>query len=184
MDATDYLKTLLDPQRLAVVGAVALAARSAGEVSDRTGVPTREVLAVLGPLVAEGLVRRTGGTPDTYQVDADALRQLAQDLPQPAPPAREVMYGMTADEQTVLARFFVDRRLVEIPSQRSKRRVVLERLALDFEPGRHYAEAEVNEVLQAYHGDYASLRRHLVDEGFLDREAGTYWRSGGRVDDE
>jgi hypothetical protein len=26
------------------------------------------------------------------------------------------------------------------------------------------------------------LRRHLVDEGFLDRDHGRYWRTGGRVD--
>jgi hypothetical protein len=59
--------------------------------------------------------------------------------------------------------------------------VVLERLALDFEPGVHYPEPEVNAMLSAYHEDYAALRRHLVDEGFLDRAAGEYWRMGGRV---
>jgi hypothetical protein len=59
---------------------------------------------------------------------------------------------------------------------------VLERLALDFEPGVRYPERDVNEVLRRYHEDYAALRRYLVDEGFLSRERGSYWRSGGRVD--
>jgi hypothetical protein len=27
------------------------------------------------------------------------------------------------------------------------------------------------------------LRRYLVDEGFLSRDAGIYWRTGGTVDD-
>jgi hypothetical protein len=27
--------------------------------------------------------------------------------------------------------------------------------------------------------DHAALRRHLVDEGFLGREGGVYWRTGG-----
>ena len=89
---------------------------------------------------------------------------------------------MTAEEQEVLARFVSGRRLVEIPAQRGKRQVVLQRLALDFEPGRHYTEREVNAMLTVWHPDYATLRRYLVDEGFLDRAAGEYWRAGGRVD--
>ena len=88
---------------------------------------------------------------------------------------------MTQSEQAVLGRFFRGEQLVEIPSQRNKRLVVLERLALEFEPGVHYAEAEVNGLLRRFHADVAALRRYLVDEGFLDRESGRYWRSGGRV---
>jgi hypothetical protein len=39
----------------------------------------------------------------------------------------------------------------------------------------------VNLMLGKWHEDTAALRRYLVDEGFLDREAGEYWRSGGTV---
>jgi hypothetical protein len=70
---------------------------------------------------------------------------------------------------------------VELPAHRSKRLVVLERLALEFEPGRRYEEAEVNALLGRIHPDHATLRRALVDESFLDRAEGRYWRSGGRV---
>ena len=136
------------------------------------------MLSTLGPLVQAGIVVREG---KTYRLRREALRELARDLPQPEPPDREVFYGMTADEQAVLARFFRGARLVEIPMHRSKRRVVLERIALDFEPGRRYSERAVNELLTARHPDYAALRRYLVDEGFLDRAEGVYWRSGGRV---
>ena len=59
---------------------------------------------------------------------------------------------------------------------------MLERIASEFEPGVHYDEKEVNAIVGAFFNDYASLRRYLVDEGFLDREAGVYWRAGGRVD--
>jgi hypothetical protein len=59
---------------------------------------------------------------------------------------------------------------------------VLERIASEFEPGVHYDEKEVNGTVGAFFNDYASLRRYLVDEGFLDRDAGIYWRAGGRVD--
>lgn len=40
----------------------------------------------------------------------------------------------------------------------------------------------MNEILAGFHDDTATLRRHLVDEEFLDRDAGEYWRRGGRGD--
>ena len=58
---------------------------------------------------------------------------------------------------------------------------MLDWVAQDFEPGVHYAERQVNEVLGRRHADTAALRRYLVDEGMLDREAGEYWRAGGTV---
>jgi hypothetical protein len=85
------------------------------------------------------------------------------------------------DEQ-VLARFVQDGRLVVVPSRRAKLLVVLDHLAQQFEPGRTYPESEVVEALTRFHPDHARLRRALVDEGFLTREGGVYWRSGGTVE--
>lgn len=85
----------------------------------------------------------------------------------------------------VVLRAFVgaDGRLASIPSKVAKRLVVLDHLARGFEPGRRYPELEVNRILRAAHDDVAALRRYLVEEGFLSREAGVYWRTGGTVDD-
>lgn len=44
-----------------------------------------------------------------------------------------------------------------------KRRIVLERIALEFEPGRHYDEKEVNVVVGRFFKDYATIRRYMVD---------------------
>ena len=83
----------------------------------------------------------------------------------------------------VLRAFFDnDGRLVSIPAREGKRRVVLDAIAQRFEPGRRYSEREVNEVLRGYHGDFAALRRYLVDGEFLERQRGVYWRAGGTVD--
>ena len=52
----------------------------------------------------------------------------------------------------------------------------------EFDVGMRYSERQVNGILRRFHPDVASLRRYLVDEGFLDREAaGEYWRAGGTV---
>lgn len=79
----------------------------------------------------------------------------------------------------MLDTFVKDGRLVLMPTKRSKRLVVLDHLAQQFEPGLTYAEAEVNAILQGFYDDYAALRRYLVDEGFLTRDANVYWRTGG-----
>lgn len=73
-------------------------------------------------------------------------------------------------------------RLERMPAKRSRRLVVLDQVARTFEPGLRYPEREVNDVLRAFWPDYAALRRYLVDEGFLDRADGVYWRAGGTVE--
>ena len=37
-------------------------------------------------------------------------------------------------------------------------------------------------VLGRFHPDFAALRRYLVDEGFMERRGGFYWRAGGTFD--
>ena len=81
-----------------------------------------------------------------------------------------------------LAPYFEDERLVQIPRQRKKRLLLLDLLAQEFEPGVHYSEGEVNDVLRRFHPDTAALRRYLVDDEFMEREEGEYWRAGGTVD--
>jgi hypothetical protein len=175
----DWLRLTVDPRRLAVLGQLAGGPRTVGELTAGTALPEREVLGVLGTLVSTPFVEADGAR---YRLRADRLRGLAAGLRPQADVDRSVLSGMTSDEQIVLRRFFDGTRLTHIPPARAKRHIVLERLALDFEPGVVYPEATVNEILAARHPDYASLRRHLVDEGFLDRDHGRYWRAGGRVD--
>lgn len=90
---------------------------------------------------------------------------------------------MPAHDTRVLRNFLAeDGRLRTIPSKQTKLLVVLDHLAQSFEPGHRYGETEVNAILQRFHPDHAALRRYLVEHGFLTREAGIYWRSGGTFD--
>lgn len=82
----------------------------------------------------------------------------------------------------VLRTYLRGGRLHTMPRPGAKRRIVLDYLATRFEPGVRYSETEVNATLRTYHDDVAALRRYLVDEGLLSREAGHYWRTGGWVD--
>ncbi len=88
---------------------------------------------------------------------------------------------MPTPEEAVLTNFMRDGRIVTMPAKRSKRLVLLDHVAQQFDIGVRYAESEVNRTLRSLHEDYAALRRYLVDEGFMSREHSVYWRSGGSV---
>jgi hypothetical protein len=83
----------------------------------------------------------------------------------------------------VLQRFFDSTgRITALPAKMSRRLALLDVVAGRFVPGVHYTEPEINRELMALYPDYVTLRRALVDAGFLDRADGRYWRSGGTVD--
>lgn len=173
------LGLVADADRLRVVAALLLGAATREEVAQRTGLDARAVSKALARLEAGGAVVEDGAA---LRLDeeglVDGLREAAAAA---RPPREEVDSGVPARAAAVLRAFLRDGRLVSIPAMRSKRLVVLDHVARVFEPGERYAEREVDALLRAFHDDHAALRRHLVDEGFLSREAGCYWRSGGTV---
>jgi hypothetical protein len=81
-------------------------------------------------------------------------------------------------EARVFAAFVRGGRLTQLPAKRKKRLVVLRWLADHFRPAERYPEATVNEILRRYHEDVATLRRSLIDEELMQRNAGLYWRTG------
>jgi len=87
-----------------------------------------------------------------------------------------------SDQETLRRFLSPDGRLHTIPTRHVKRQVVLDHLAQSFELGRVYPEREVVAILTRFHEDHAALRRYLVDDGFLTRRDGYYWRSGGTVE--
>ncbi|MEX2546513.1 MAG: metalloregulator ArsR/SmtB family transcription factor [Chloroflexota bacterium] len=80
-----------------------------------------------------------------------------------------------AEEGRTLRAFFDGERLLSIPAQHAKRLTVLRFLAETvFERKRKYPEKELNQLLVVRHPDAASLRRYLVDEGFMTRKSSVY----------
>jgi hypothetical protein len=75
--------------------------------------------------------------------------------------------------------FVRDGRIGALPAKMSRRREMLDVVAQAFEPGVRYPEPVVDDFLRKLHDDHAALRRYLVDEEFLDRAHGEYWRVGG-----
>lgn len=87
-----------------------------------------------------------------------------------------------AEAAKVLRSYLRDDRLSAIPRSGRKRQIVLEHVVQVFEPGRRYAEVDVNLLLRRFWTDVAALRRLLVEAALLDRAEGEYWRIGGQVE--
>lgn len=176
----EILRALADPERLAIAGLLARSDAMASSLAESLGLPVSRIRKHLNRLAATG-VARLGEDRRTYRLDPETLRWAAGQVGPPRE-AGLALGAATDDEESVLRTFFRNGRLTEIPAKESKRRIVLERIALEFEPGVRYDERTVNAVVGRFFGDHASIRRYLVDEGFLARERGEYWRAGGRVD--
>lgn len=181
LDAASVLALLVAGDRLPVVAALVLGAQTIEDIAERTELPARDALRVLTRLESAGLASVDGSR---WTLHTEILREVVtgHSWPQADPAPSGEASDASPGEAAVLRAFFRGGRLVRVPAQRTKRLVVLNRLARDFEPGVRYPEVDVNEILAAYHSDYAALRRYLVEEDFLARENGLYWRSGGSVD--
>jgi hypothetical protein len=185
---TEICRLLATGDRLRVVAALALGADGAEEVGARTGLGAREVSAALARLTTGGLVEREPG--GRLRLRAEAIEKAARTS---AEAPKHVGAGAADPEEAAVLRAFMPAgKVVAMPAAQPKRRIVLDRLAQAFEPGRRYSEREVNAILGALREpphrsgsippDHVTLRRLLVDEGFLSRDGGDYWRSGGTVE--
>jgi hypothetical protein len=78
--------------------------------------------------------------------------------------------------------FLRDRAVATMPAKATRRRALLNEVAVAFEPGVRYPERDVDVFLRGIFADHATLRRYLVDGWFLDRADGVYWRTGGSAE--
>lgn len=78
--------------------------------------------------------------------------------------------------QKVIDAFFEYGKLKSIPAQQKKRRIVLEVIAEQFERGKIYPEREVNLIIADFHEDFCTIRRDMIGEHLMERDARGYWR--------
>jgi hypothetical protein len=168
---------LAEPDRLRVFAAVVLGATDPGAVAEATGLPPRTVAGAVRRLEQGGLLGSAGGD---LVATGSAFKDAVREHGVPVEPPGQLDPDRQRD--AVLRTFLVNGRLAQIPMARAKRRIVLEHIVAAFEPGVRYPEKMVNATLRTWHPDHAALRRYLVDECLLSREAGVYWRTGGYME--
>lgn len=173
------LKVMADATRLRILGALAERPHTGKELSERLSLTPPTISHHMRKLEDASLVQSVGEAQrHWYHLDTDSLRETSSGV---RATSLEVPSRAEApvDEEgrfraKVLRDFFDGERLRQIPAQRKKRVVVLQHLLLRFETDRQYPEREVNDLLRLAHDDVATLRRELVDYGYMQRERGLY----------
>ncbi len=85
------------------------------------------------------------------------------------------------EEQKILSTVFASMqplRLKTFPPKEKKKVVILRTIAKEFEEGIRYSEVQVNEILKDIYPDYVTLRRYLIEYGYLERtrDGSAYWK--------
>ena len=175
-----FFKALGDEKRLKIVGLLAQKSLCVEELAAILDLSAATVSHHLRKLVEAGLVAASAeGYYNVYSLRAETLREMSQRLLSTETfqdTARALDLG--SYDRKVLRDYLEDGRLKKIPAQRKKRDVILRYILQEFEPGRQYAETEVNEIISRFHEDYATIRREFVIRRMMDREGGggCYWR--------
>ncbi|MFZ2960993.1 MAG: metalloregulator ArsR/SmtB family transcription factor [Candidatus Ozemobacteraceae bacterium] len=178
MDPLPIFKALSDASRLAVIKALLTAPQCVEELAQRLDLSAPTVSFHLRKLETASLVTKERQQyyvvyrPNDAMFDVTLLQLLGN-----AETHRDRQeQRLEASRRKVLSSYLPHGRLIRLPSQSRKRRIILEHLAVRFIPEKSYPEAEVNQILLKVHEDYCLLRRLLVDEGLLERSRGVYWR--------
>lgn len=190
-DILEMLKALADESRLALLRILQQGECNVGDLAAKLSLTEPTVSHHLARLRETGLVSlRMEGTQRFYRINEAGLarfKRLAAQIEQT--PERPVVESddkswidaLEMDEagRKVLRDYTHGGRLTRLPNKRAKTLFILRWLATLFEHDRLYSEAEVNEVLKSvYAEDYVSLRRDLIDIGYLRREKSgdRYWK--------
>ncbi len=176
-----FFKALAEPNRLKIAGLLARQPLTVGQMAEMLNLRPSTVSNHLSQLAHVGLVSaRAESYYNVYSLNLGELEKMAKRLL-----ARETFPGVAANvdmdayDRNVIANFtYPDGRIKTFPSQRKKFEAILRYVLRVFEPGIRYSEKQVNQMLSRFHEDTATLRRELVDYGWLHREGGggDYWR--------
>jgi hypothetical protein len=175
-DVQRLARAFADPMRLRVAAALLEADAALDQLAARLNLRPAEIARQLTYLRDSGfVVEQIVDNLISYAFDLNELRRASRAAFASSRPASPEIDG-DAFERKTLRDFVKDGRLISIPVNRKKLLVILGWLATQFAPNTDFPERDVNEILARAHPDFATLRRDLVDFGFLTRDHGIYRR--------
>ena len=177
-EAIRLFKCLSDKSRLQILKSLAIEDMYVERLAERLGITAPTVSFHLKKLADAGAV--TSYKSQYYMMYSlkkeifetrilDILREKSDEDALQA--QRDAEY-----RKRVIDTFFEYGKLKAIPAQRKKERIILDELVKAFAFDRVYSEREVNIILADYFDDFCTLRRDMISEKLLDRDAGGYWR--------
>ncbi len=170
---------LMDIDRLRIAGRLAQSPANRMELAEATGLSHRELLRQLGLLQYFGVAKLQAPAP--RNPDHLSIYELADDAFRSARQAMGKLKGRkprpTDARLLTLETFMSGGKLTAFPKKQEQIVTIMNEIALKFEPEREYKEQEVNVILEEINEDYCTIRRTLVDYGYLSRDKGIYTKN-------
>ena len=171
----EFFKALSHPSRLLILGLCRQRSRHTEELAGLLQLSKATVSHHLSLLTGAGLLESEREQYyQNYKLKPALLEQTLQQI------IASGLEGFTQSSdpfrKKTLRDFFKHGRSQQIPVQRKKRVVILEKIVQSFEPDRDYPEHQVNQIITEFHDDYATLRHELIDMGLMTRAANVYRR--------
>ncbi len=173
----NFFKALGHPVRLLILNLLQMKPRHGEELAAILNLKPATISHHLSKLFEVGLLE---SEKDQYYQNYSLIEEMLN--PTLADMVHLPQTGLSAEveedayRKKVLKTFFKRGRLIQIPTQVKKQRIVLEKIVEEFEPNRAYPEREVNHILLDFHEDVATLRRSLISFKLMERERGVYRR--------
>lgn len=180
-----FLEATLDVDRLKIISILSQEPASLLDLAEKADQVPTMLLRNLELLEEANLVETVDQKGRTvYRFDPKNLELMArQKLSEPQNQVDLSSFDLSENQQGIIKNYIrSDGSLKLIPSQSKKIIAILEYVSQAFEFDKYYSEKEVNAMLNHYHLDTTSLRRYLVDFGYLGRENNgiRYWRTEKR----
>ncbi len=176
----EFFKAMADANRLRILGLLAQENLTVEQLSEMLNLRPSTVSHHLSKLAEVGLVSaKASSYYNIYQLENKELEKMASRLlSTDTLPSMAADVNLDAYDHKVVSNYLTkDGRLKTIPSQRKKLEAILHYIGRNFTPGERYSEQDVNQILQQYHQDTASLRREMIGIGLLERsrDGREYW---------
>ena len=171
-----FVKAMASADRLRIVGLLSQGAKRAAEIADVLGIHPSDVMRHLEQLTDSSVVREADGI---YDLNEKAIESLARGQFEGSRPVYIAEENQEEDVRKVLKAYLnADGTIRQLPQEGKKMLIILNFILDAFSFDANYTEKEVNTILRRFHTDTATLRRNLIDYGFMARESdGTrYWR--------
>ena len=177
-DAIRLFKCLSDKSRLQILKSLAMEDMYVERLAERMGITAPTVSFHLKKLADAGAVVSYKSQYYTmYALKKDIFKTSILEILQEKSDEAEVQSRRDAAyRQKVIDAFFEYGKLKTIPAQQKKERIILEVIAQAFEYDRIYSEREVNIMIADFHDDFCTIRRDMIGEHLLARDAKGYWR--------
>ena len=177
-DAIRLFKCLSDKSRLQILKSLAIEDMYVERLAERLDITAPTVSFHLKKLADAGAVVSYKSQYYTmYSLKKDIFETSILEILQEKSDEAEVQARRDAEyRQKVIDIFFEYGKLKAIPAQQKKKRIILEVIAKTFEYDRIYSEREVNIIIADFHDDFCTIRRDMISEHLLERDAKGYWR--------